>query len=252
MVEFLLEYGEFLFIFVGVAYILYLYLGRVTAWLFNRSPPASPAPRKPRQRKAKLPIWYGRHLLVYGSTGKGKSTYAEYALRRIQKSIPEATFVIINPHHRKGQWGLEHCLGAGRNYAEIEAGIGQIVELMDGRYKIYYEDSKADFTDIFVVIDELPAITANTEKGKVSQALKQISSEARKVKIWLIIISQSKLVRQLGFEKASDMLENFIFINVAQPEAKYEIDGDNIVEGFSPVVLDLGHAIWELQAENGT
>jgi hypothetical protein len=185
------------------------------------------------------PQWYGYHLLIYGSTGKGKSTYVEYALHHLQKALPNAQYIIINPHHRKGQWGLNHCIGGGRDYTEIEQAMGDVLLLMEERYKLYYEDCNATFNDIYIIIDELPAIIANTSKGVVGNTLKQLSSEARKVNLWLVVLSQSRLVKQLGFDRASDMLDNFVFIEVKQPVATYTIDGEPIEEPFKKVTVDI-------------
>lgn len=185
------------------------------------------------------PRWYGYHLLISGSTGTGKSTYVEYALTQIINSMSNAKFIVINPHHRKGQWGLGNVIGGGRNYTEIEQGIVDILTLMNERYEKYYNDSSSTFSDVFIIIDELPAIIANTEKGLVGNALKQLSSEARKVNMWLMILSQSKLVKQLGFERASDMLDNFVCVKVTKPKAIYDIDGETVEETFKVVKVDL-------------
>jgi hypothetical protein len=191
------------------------------------------------------PQWYGYHLLIYGSTGKGKSTYVEYALQHIQKSIPDAQFIVVNPHHRKGQWGLNECIGGGRDYASIESALTNILALMETRYQEYYEDCNATFNDIFIVIDELPAITSNTSKGAVGNTMKQLSSEARKVNMWLIVLSQSKLVKQLGFERASDMLDNFVFIEVKKPVASYTIEDDQVSEQFDKVTVDISNNVYK-------
>jgi Cdc6-like AAA superfamily ATPase len=186
----------------------------------------------------KLPKWYGYHLIIYGGTGSGKSTYIEYALYKIKKSSQTAQFIIINPHHRRGQWGLENVIGGGRNYEEIPNEINNIINLMNKRYQEYYENINATFNDVFVVIDELPAIITNTNKT-VSNNLKQLSSEARKVNIWLIILSQSVLVKQLGFERASDMLDNFVFVSVAKPKALYTIEDVPVEEIFTVQKVNL-------------
>jgi hypothetical protein len=200
--------------------------------------------------KVKKPNWYGYHLLVYGSTGKGKSTFVEYALSQILTSLPAATFIVINPHHRKKQWGLiDNVIGAGRAYDEIADAFNNLLEILNKRYQTYYEDCDATFNDLFIIIDELPAINANTEKNTVPNALKQISSEARKVNMWLVIISQSKLVKQLGFERASDMLENFVFIEVKKPVVYYKIDDEEIEEKFNLVKVDLSNNVEKSKTE---
>jgi len=193
--------------------------------------------------KSTLPKWYGYHLLIYGSTGTGKSTYVEYTFKQIMDTIPNASFIVLNPHHRQGQWGLQKCIGGGREYGEIEGGIQAVLELMNTRYQQYYADSKVKFNDVFLVIDELPAITANTKKGVVSEALKQISSEARKVNIWLVVLSQSKLVKQLGFERASDMLENFCMIEVNKPYVRYSVAGKDYEDMFRVVKVDISDRV---------
>jgi DNA helicase HerA-like ATPase len=165
--------------------------------------------------------------MVIGSTGKGKSTFVEYMLHHILHHSPDAKFIIINPHHRKGQWGLTSCIGKERNYPEIEKAFPKILELLTNRYKEYFEDKDLLHAPIYIIIDELPAIAQNTTKDSLGSMLKQISSEGRKVQIYLILLTQSTMVKQTGFERASDMLENFIRVTVSQPNFTYvtEIDG---------------------------
>lgn len=234
MIEEYLFYVEIILIIVGIGWVLlrdipaFAILGKKVSSI--RTPP-------------KKPKWYGYHLLIYGSTGSGKSTYAEYALHQIQQALPNAQYIIINPHHRKGQWGLETCIGGGRDYAHIEKVMGTLLQRMEQRYKIYYEDCTATFDDLFIIIDELPAITTNTTKGVVGNTLKQLSSEARKVNMWLIVLSQSKLVKQLGFDRASDMLDNFVSIQVQQPVARYTITGEKVEEQFKQVTVDISKGV---------
>lgn len=180
-----------------------------------------------KQEKQERCFFKGKHVMVVGSTGKGKSSFVEYMLHHILQHNPETSFLIINPHHRKGQWGLPKCVGSERNYKEIEQIFPKILDTLTDRYKEYFADKDLTHAPLYIIIDELPAIAQNTSKDSLGNMLRQISSEGRKVNIFLILLTQSTMVKYVGFERASDMLENFIRVTVAQPKFTYatEIGG---------------------------
>lgn len=172
--------------------------------------------------------WYaGYHMMIYGSTGKGKSTFVDWLISDILISNPDAKFILINPHHKAGQWGTRNVIGRGRNFSEIEEILPKIMGLMDARYDDYSDIEGISFEDIYIVIDEVPAIKQSIDNKVFSSFVKQMTSEARKVRIWLILITQSRYTKQLGFEGASDMLDNLLIIRVAKPKYFYSLIDEN-------------------------
>jgi len=202
-----------------------------------------PLPQKPAQKLLETQLeakwFYGRHLLVYGGTGSGKSTLVDVILTDVLRS-PTSQIILINPHHKAGQWGTNSVVGRGRNFEEIELFIPKLLSLMDERYERYTNEQGVVFSDLFIIVDEVPAIKSNIDTKVFASFIKQIGSEARKVKMWLILLTQSKYTKQLGLEGASDMLENFIIVSVAQPNYKYTLidqEGNSVTVNnvFSPV-----------------
>lgn len=157
-----------------------------------------------------------KHLFIYAATRNGKSILVEYLLHKMLTK--DTQVVVINPHYQFNQYGLHarDVVASGRKYHNIQNCFDRIVGIMNQRFE-QYSSEECSFNPLIVLIEELPACVKNTDKGVVSKFVQQLSSESLKVNIRLIVVSQSKLVRQCGFEGASDMLENFALIRVSKP-----------------------------------
>lgn len=153
------------------------------------------------------------HLMIAGRTNAGKTTLASAILaERIQAGDE---ILVIDPHDQPDKWFGVQAIGGGRQYGEILAMLDQVVGEMDARYQAYNEGTPTSaFTRLTVLVDEVPAImdACLNEKRRIIDArwsnfARQLGSEARKVRISVVLLTQSALVQDIGVNTA--MRKNF-------------------------------------------
>jgi hypothetical protein len=145
------------------------------------------------------------HLALYGGTGDGKSHTANLLLRFLGQPA-----TIVNPHHKPGDFPGFPVVGQGRDYAACVKFLQELHGLMDARYKQRAEGLD-DFEAINIVLDEYNAIARTVPKAQkddFQRVMADLISEARKVKIRLILLVQSDRVKQWGFESVGDLLDS--------------------------------------------
>lgn len=148
------------------------------------------------------------HILVSGKTASGKTTTGAALLaRRIDAGD---AICVIDPHHEPGKWWGIDAIGAGRDYAAIGAALDALDAEMTERYR-RLADGEPPGQRLTVLIDEAPAIAAALERRWKAVATR-LGSEARKVGIALIILSQSPLVEDLMMN--SVMRRNYTIIGL--------------------------------------
>jgi hypothetical protein len=153
------------------------------------------------------------HLMIAGRTNAGKTTLASAILaERIQAGDD---VLVIDPHDQPDKWFGVQAVGGGRQYGEILATLARVVEEMDTRYQAFNSGTPTSaFTRLTVLVDEVPAImdACLNEKRRVVDArwsnfARQLGSEARKVRISVVLMTQSVLVQDIGINTA--MRKNF-------------------------------------------
>ena len=163
--------------------------------------PALPAPQL-----QPLPMLTGRHVLIAGPTGTGKTHAAKYLL------TGRENVTVLDPHDNGTTWPENcHVIGGGRNFPAIADSIKSAGELLDNRFKMYATGA-AQFDPVTLAIDELPAIV-NHDPDTVPHLL-EIAREGRKVNVFLMLLTQSVLVRTLKLEGQSDTRENFATVKL--------------------------------------
>lgn len=165
-------------------------------------PPAQlPAPLNP------LPMLFGRHVMIVGSTGDGKTYTARYLLQARRSAY------ILDPHNKPGIWpDGSHVVGGGRRFDEIAKVIRETTSLMSERYKMRAAGTEY-FEPVHLVTDEIPAIVHNNPETATD--LMMLAREGRKVEIYLMLITQSVMVKTLGIEGQGDARENFATVKMS-------------------------------------
>jgi len=158
--------------------------------------------------------WIDRtpHLMIAGRTEAGKTTMAEAVIA--QRAMAGELLYVLDPHYQPGKWCGLPAIGGGRGYDEVMNALGLVLDEMDKRYKDFDQGKKTeDFDRLTVFIDEVPALVEWCFDGKrlrdqrwMSFA-KQLGSEARKVRISVILMTQSPLVQDIQIN--TRMRENF-------------------------------------------
>jgi len=148
------------------------------------------------------------HLFVLGDTGSGKTSLVQWL---IKTHYPQSSEVLVlDPHDKKGQWGDFPTIGRGRNFDAVELALEKMVEEMDRRYGT----GDYDHPPKILIIEEIPAIAANCKTAMSSIAC--LTLEARKVGIFLILLSQGWEVDSLGIKGKGSIRKSFLFISLGE------------------------------------
>jgi hypothetical protein len=143
------------------------------------------------------------HLMLAAETGGGKSTTAKAILAERLRDGDEV--FVIDPHFQVGNWFDLPAVGGGRNYDDVACGLRAVQAEMNSRYE-EYNAGKKEFRRLTVLIDEVPAIYEQLA-DKWKDFAKQLGSEARKVNISIVLLTQSPLVQDIGVN--TSMQRNF-------------------------------------------
>lgn len=172
------------------------------------------------------------HLMIAGRTAAGKTTLASAILaERIQAGD---TVLVIDPHDQPDKWFGIAAIGGGRQFESILATLEAVVREMDQRYQAYNAGASTDsFQRLTVLVDEVPAIMdscLNPQRRLIdarwSLFARKLGSEARKVRISVVLLTQSVLVQDIGINTA--MRKNFSRIALGDEVRKLiREEGDN-------------------------
>ena len=153
--------------------------------------------------------WMDRspHLLIAGRTEAGKTTLASALLT--ERALAGDQILILDPHYQPGKWAGLPAIGGGNDFEAILATLPQLIREMRARY-VEFEQGKLteEFERLSVLIDEAPAIVEaclgvttsgrpKLEDPRWGKFAKKLGSEARKVRISVILLTQSTLVQDI-------------------------------------------------------
>ncbi|MCH4201202.1 MAG: cell division protein FtsK [Clostridium tyrobutyricum] len=125
------------------------------------------------------------HSLIVGGTGSGKSFFILGKIVSYLSLTPQAELYIIDP--KKADLSLLRFIGGLENRVATESNqiakmLREVVELMEDRYKTYFNDISAfgkDYTDfglppIIVIFDEYSAFIRSVDKKLAKEVLDYI------------------------------------------------------------------------------
>lgn len=157
----------------------------------------------------------GVHWMIVGETGSGKSTIAN-ALAALAST--QGAVQVLDPHASPKDWqGLRVC-GAGRDYEGLNAMMDRQLNEMDRRYKLRTQ-GKETGEIITVIADELPSLMANCELAP--RWIKDLSREARKVDIRLMLLTQGTEVKALNLEGQGTVRQAFTIIRLGKAATEH-------------------------------
>lgn len=141
------------------------------------------------------------HNMIAGRTNAGKTTLATAIVGQRGNEL----LAVLDPHDQPGKWFGGTAIGGGRDYPAIMATLEALLEELDSRYE-RYNQGETSFERLTILIDEVPAIVLNGNQ-KWADFAKQLGSEARKVRMSAILLTQSPLVEDIKIN--SVMRQNF-------------------------------------------
>lgn len=147
------------------------------------------------------------HVMIAGRTNAGKTTLATAILgERIRAG---EQIIVCDPHWQPGKWHGVPAIGGGRAYAAILDALQSLLDEMDRRYQDYTQGREA-FDRLTVLIDEVPGLVGYCEGARLGvwrSFARVFGSEARKVRMSAILLTQSPLVEDIDLN--SRLRENF-------------------------------------------
>jgi hypothetical protein len=147
------------------------------------------------------------HLMIAGRTKAGKTTLATAIM--IDRALAGDQIVVLDPHYQPGKWANLPTIGGGRDYGAILDVMPNLVQELHARYGEFSRGKPTEsFQRLTVLIDELPAVVSHCMEMTPAGAwrltdtrwikfAKWLGSEARKVRISVILLTQSNLVQDI-------------------------------------------------------
>lgn len=169
------------------------------------------------------------HLAICGGTGDGKSTLIESLIQYLKHE----KFVVIDPHWEPGNYPGIPTVAKGRDYGEwpcarevsfdhlisgkkcsYTEAISAIETEMDRRYKLRERGVK-DWDKITFIFDEYFAFCKNHLKVS-KDVVSTIISEARKVDLRLILITQVDTAESMGWKGMAVIKQSLRWVRLGE------------------------------------
>ena len=149
----------------------------------------------------------GKHALIVGGTGSGKTTLARYLAAVIGGQVS-----VYDPDAAPEEWLGCECIGREGNFAAIEAAMS--ADLEDLKLRLIERGKRGDTAFIgretFTIAEEFPLL-----KDEVDTAVEWMLAHARrgrKPKRFICILSQESEVKALGLEGQGGARKNLVEI----------------------------------------
>lgn len=160
------------------------------------------------------------HTMLVGKTRSGKSYLARAMVTGFTQSGHQV--LIIDPHAKPEDWAGLPVVGRGKKYQEIELALENLITEADKRFELLGSQPGYKPAPLEVFIDEARGIAQHCLSGP--EVFKEGSSEWAKIGIRLHLLTQSALVKSLGFEGEGQLRENYNMVylkNQATARAPY-------------------------------
>ncbi len=136
-------------------------------------------------------------VLIYGPQGSGKTFLAEEEIKRRKEACHKVT--ALDPHAGFNSWRDCEVIGAGMDYASIDAELADFASEVKRRYERIRKESNPQFQPWTFVCDEF---TNWASRCKASGDFFQAAlSDIRKAKMYVIFVSHARTLAGLGDAK---------------------------------------------------
>jgi hypothetical protein len=184
-------------------------------------PPALPAPAA---QPTPLPSLAGAHVLIVGPTTTGKSN----VLRQVAKGLSGSAVYAIDTNYRPGAWPatVREVVGAAGDYDRV----ADLMAWLDGERRnriARYAKGDARFDPVTLIMDEQWEL-ANFVPTPAMAAWKAVVRQGAKYGIYVVMATHSLLVKEMGLEGESSVIENFqhrIYLGPLAVERYPALDG---------------------------
>jgi hypothetical protein len=188
--------------------------------------PAAPTPALPAPalQPTPLPSLAGAHVLIVGPTTTGKSN----VLRQVAKGLTGGAVYVIDTNYRPGAWPatVREVVGAAGDFDRVADLLTWLDEERRTRVARYAKGD-ARFDPVTVIMDEQWEL-ANFVPAPAMAAWKAVVRQGAKYGLYVVMATHSLLVKEMGLEGESSVIENFlhrIFLGPFAVERYPALDG---------------------------
>lgn len=173
------------------------------------------------------------HVIISGGKGSGKTTAARALV--VDLAAHGATVVLVDPHHRRGDWGDVRPFCAGRRIEEARHVFGWAIAEIDRRYKRRADEGVESFDEVVIVVDELDLFTAKRPdvpadlRTLAGQFVAMCGDETRKIGLRLIVIAHGTEVENLGLSGVGSKRDNYATLLLRAGDAGPEATGTLVI-----------------------
>ncbi|MBX7254397.1 MAG: type IV secretory system conjugative DNA transfer family protein, partial [Candidatus Promineofilum sp.] len=166
----------------------------------------------------------GAHVLIVGPTTTGKSN----VLRQVAKGLAGGAVYVIDTNYRPGAWPatVREVVGAAGNFDRVADLLSWLDEERRARVARYAKGD-ARFDPVTVIMDEQWEL-ANFVPAPAMAAWKAVVRQGAKYGLYVVMATHSLLVKEMGLEGESSVIENFlhrIFLGPFAVERYPALDG---------------------------
>ena len=145
-------------------------------------------------------------LLIWGSSGSGKSTAAEWVCYERLRRGHEVK--IFDPHAKYGQWAGLELIGKGMQYEAVDRGLKDVILHIEARYRQQANEPNFNPRPISVLCEEMTSWSFRCPDS-AGEFFRTSLSDLRKVKYKAVYVSHDRTLEALGggkgIAKAKDM-----------------------------------------------
>ncbi|MEZ2278078.1 MAG: hypothetical protein ACBR12_14325 [Microcoleus sp.] len=164
-----------------------------------------------RTNYGKMPglSWYPS-ILIYGIPGAGKTTFTEEEVRK--RLAAGHRVIVLDPHAAFGQWEGCEVVGAGMDYAAIDAKMVWFEKENKCRYKIRETQANPKFEPLTILAEEFTNWSTRCKNS--GEHFKTVNSDIRKVECYSIIVTHTRTLAGLGDAKGFASLRDESMLEV--------------------------------------
>ncbi|WP_096595365.1 hypothetical protein [Calothrix sp. NIES-2098] len=153
----------------------------------------------------------GKHCLIIGDTGTGKSTLAQWLAQQNNSQVK-----VYDPDASPDEWTGLNVIGKGGDFETIANSMNEDLWEMQERIvsRAKHGDKANLGKDLCIIAEEFPIL--KDECSIAPEWLGKIARRGRKPKMFIIALSQSDSVTALGIEGDGAVRSNFRYIRLGK------------------------------------
>lgn len=152
-----------------------------------------------------------KHVMIIGNTGAGKSTVARYLAYQVGGRV-----TVYECEGYPGDWNGLEVIGRGEDWESISQGMQWDLDFLTTKVeaRVHQGDSALQGTDRVMICEEFPEVKGNVKCA--AEWLERHARRGRKLKQFLILLSQYDRVSAWGLDGKSDLADCFVKVRLGK------------------------------------